>query len=131
LRGQPAPPRSKIVIASSPGSDGIDRPRDAGYHRVVHCSIWTWRGDPDDLAARYEMMVASVPVESMRFSACAKVPDGIVVFDTCPSKSVFDEFSTSDGFRGLLEAHGLDAPESVVDGPAVVAFVDGQRVDLD
>lgn len=73
--------------------------------------------------------MSSIPAESMRFSACARVPDGIVVFDTCPSKAVFDDFSASPGFRSLLEAHGLGAPDSIVDGPAVVAYADGRRVD--
>ncbi len=76
-------------------------------------------------------MVASIPAESMKFSACARVDDGIVVFDTCPSKEVFDEFHTSEGFRALLETHGLGQPDSLVDGPAVLAFADGRRVDGD
>jgi hypothetical protein len=95
----------------------------------VHCSIWTWRGDPDDLARRYEAMIAEIPTDMMRFSACAKVVDGIIVFDTCPSKEVFDEFHVSEGFTALLEAHGLDRPHSLVDGPAVAAFAGGQRMD--
>jgi hypothetical protein len=83
----------------------------------------------DELASRYEAMTASIPAESMRFSACARHTGGIAVFDTCPSKAVFDEFSTSAGFRSLVEAHDLDAPECVVDGPAVIAYADGRRVD--
>ena len=65
----------------------------------------------------------------MRFSACARVADGIVVFDTCPSKAVFEEFSVSEGFRAPLEAHGLGDPDSVVDGPVVAAYAEGRRVD--
>jgi hypothetical protein len=97
------------------------------YRSVVHCSIWTWRGDPDDLAARYEAMIATLSSENMQFSACARTADGIVVFDTCPSKAVFDAFSP--GLREMLEAHGLGAPISVVDYPIVAAYALGRRID--
>jgi hypothetical protein len=95
----------------------------------VHCSLWTYHGDPDDLAARYEAMVTEVPIDSMQFSACFRTPDGIVVFDTCPSKEVFDEFISSDGLRSLMARHGLDHPTSIVDHPMIAAFADGRRVD--
>ena len=74
-------------------------------------------------------MVADVPADNMQFSACAKSPDGIVVFDTCPSKEVFDEFSRSAGFQALLAQHGLEAPDSVEDYPVVAVYARGQRVD--
>lgn len=95
----------------------------------MHCSIWTWKGDPEDLAARYEALVADVPADNMQFSACAKTADGIIMFDTCPSKEVFDAFSSSDGFLALLARHGLDSPESVVDHPIIAAYAGGSRVD--
>ena len=95
----------------------------------MHCSIWTWHGDPDDLAQRYEALVSSIPAESMRFSACAKTADGIVVFDTCPTEEIFEAFQASEGFRSLLAEHGLGDPTSLDHGPAVVAFADGRRVD--
>jgi hypothetical protein len=71
-----------------------------------------------DLARRsgkYDAMIASFPSENMQFSACARTADGIVVFDICPSKAVFDEFGPE--LRAVLEAHGLGAPISGVDYP--------------
>ena len=95
----------------------------------VHCSLWTYRGDPDDLAARYEAMMAEIPPEAIEFAACIRTPDGIVIIDTCPSKEVFDEFVASEGFQALLARHGLDAPESLTDHPVVAAFAGGRRVE--
>ena len=95
----------------------------------MHCSLWTYRGDPDDLAARYEAMIAEIPPEAMEFAACIRTSDGIVIIDTCPSKEVFDEFTASEGFQALMARHGLDAPASLTDHPVVAAFAGGRRVE--
>ncbi len=95
----------------------------------MHCSIWTYEGDPDDLVARYEALLADIPPESMRFSACARTPTGIVILDTCPSKEVFDAFVASEDVKALFARHGLGEPASVVDHPVVAAFANGARVD--
>jgi hypothetical protein len=95
----------------------------------VHCSIWTFEGDPDTLVASYEAMLAHVPAENMRLSACAKTPTGIVLFDTCPSKEAFDAFFASEDVRALFAAHGLDQPASVENFPVVAAFAHGSRID--
>jgi hypothetical protein len=95
----------------------------------MHCSIWTYEGDPDELVRRYHAMLADLPLENMRFAACARTPTGIVIFDTCPSKEVFDGFMAAPEVRALLEHHQLHAPASLVDYPVVAAFAGGQRVD--
>ena len=96
---------------------------------AVHCSIWTYVGDPDELTARYERMVEALPAANMRFTACARTPTGIVLFDTCPSKEAYDAFFASSQTQAFLVAHGLDAPESIVDYPVVRAYAGGRRVD--
>ena len=95
----------------------------------MHCSVWTYHGDPDALAEKYEAMLAEIPVEAMQFAMCAKTDDGIVIIDTCPSKEVFDEFAASEGLQALLARHGLDEPASLVDHPVVAAFAGGRRID--
>ncbi len=95
----------------------------------MHCSIWTYRGDPDDLAARYQRMVAEIPADNMQFSACARTDDGIVIFDTCPSREVYEQVAASAGLRALLTRHGLEAPDSLSDFPVVAAYAGGRRVD--
>lgn len=95
----------------------------------MHCSMWTYHGDPDALERQYEAMVAEIPIGAMRFALCIKLPDGIMIVDTCPSKEVFDDFAASDGLRELLVRHGLDAPTSLVDHPVIAAFAGGQRVE--
>ena len=67
-------------------------------------------GDPADLTPAYDRLVASIPAGMIELQVCVVVEGGITVFDTCPSRAVFDEFSTSDGFTAAVEAAGLPTP---------------------
>lgn len=95
----------------------------------MHCSISTYVGDTADLVARYEALVAEVPAENMRFHACARTNNGIVIFDTCPSKEAYDSFWSSPDVLALLERHGLADPTERLDFPVVRAYAGGTRVD--
>jgi hypothetical protein len=94
----------------------------------MHASVWEYVGDPDELAAGYEAMVAEVPTDNMRFAACVRTATGILVIDTCPSQEVFEEFFGRPEVRMLMAHHGLGDPVSVVDGPVVAAFAGGERL---
>jgi hypothetical protein len=91
----------------------------------MHASIWRFRGDPDELAARYDAMVAEIPAASMRLHLCLRADDGLLLVDTCPSREVYEEFAASEGFRALRGKHGLPEPESLEDFPVHRALVDG------
>ena len=92
----------------------------------MHASIWRFRGDPDDLLPRYDAMVAEIPRENMRLHVCLRSDEGIMLFDTCPSREVFESFSAGDTFRELRRRHGLPEPERLEDFPVHAAFVEGQ-----
>jgi len=91
----------------------------------MHASIWRFRGEPDDLLARYDAMLAEMPTRSMRLHLCLRAEDGILLVDTCPSREVFEAFSADPGFAALRARHGLPEPESLEDFPIHVAYVDG------
>ena len=93
----------------------------------MHASIWRFAGDPDELLRSYESMVAEIPAANMRLHLCLSDADGIVLVDTCPSKEVFDSFFAGEGFRSLLERHGLPEPTSREDFPVHGAWIEGQR----
>ncbi len=95
----------------------------------MHSSVWTYHGDPDDLARRYEAMVAEIPAEAMQFGACLRTADGIIIVDTCPSNEVFDEFVVLEGLQALLDRHGLGRPDRLEGHPVVAAFAGGRRID--
>jgi hypothetical protein len=89
----------------------------------MYASIWRFAGDPDDLLARYDALVAELP--ALRLHICLRASDGFVLVDTCPSREVFEAFSTGEAFRDLRRRHGLPDPEHVEGFPVHVAFVDG------
>jgi hypothetical protein len=94
----------------------------------MHASIWTFAGDPDELARRYDAMVAEIPAASMRLQLCLRTDDGIVLVDTCPDRATFEAFAGSEAFRALRERHGLPEPARREDHPVHAAFVDGRRL---
>jgi hypothetical protein len=93
----------------------------------MHASIWTFVGDPDELARRYDAMVAEIPAAGMRLHLCLRTEEGIVLVDTCPSREAFEAFAGGEAFRALRARHGLPEPERVTDHPVHAAFVDGRR----
>jgi hypothetical protein len=72
--------------------------------------MYRFDGDPAELVAAYDRLIAGFPPGMIELQLCVRRPDGITVFDTCPSAEVFAEFSTSEGFAGALRAAGLPTP---------------------
>jgi hypothetical protein len=93
----------------------------------MHASIWRFSGDPDDLVARYEAMLAELPPASVQLQLCLRASDGILLVDTCPTREVFEAFAASPEFAALRARHGMPEPDSVEDHPVAAAFVDGGR----
>ena len=91
----------------------------------MHASIWKFDGDPDDLLARYDAMIAEIPRANMTLHLCLRAPNGIVMVDTCPTREAFEAFAHSEGFRALRQRHGLPEPSELTDHPVHQAFVDG------
>jgi hypothetical protein len=93
----------------------------------MHCSIWRFAGDPEDLEARYLALLAEVPESNHVLHAAAKTPDGLLIFDTCPSEEVYRSFFEGPG-AALFASHGL-VPTSREDHPVVRAYGSGARLD--
>jgi hypothetical protein len=93
----------------------------------MHASIWKFNGDPDELVASYEAMLAEIPTANMQLHLCLRAPDGILLVDTCPTREVFEAFAASPDFAALRARHGMPEPESVEDHAVALAFVDGER----
>ncbi|MDX6560824.1 MAG: hypothetical protein QOD65_638 [Gaiellales bacterium] len=93
----------------------------------MHASIWKLQGDPADLLDRYDALLAEMPTANMRLHLCLRASDGIVIVDTCPSRQVFQEFTSSEIFSGMLERHGLPFPSRLDDFPVHAAIVDGRH----
>ena len=61
----------------------------------MHASIWRFAGDPDELLARYDAMLAELPREQMRLHLCLRDRDGIMIVNTCPTAEAFHAFAGS------------------------------------
>jgi hypothetical protein len=94
----------------------------------LHCSLWRFEGDPDDLERRYLDLLAEVPESNHRLHAAAKTPTGLLIFDTCPSEQVYRDFFEGQGLE-LFEKHGL-VPASREDYHVSRAYAQGTRVDV-
>jgi hypothetical protein len=85
----------------------------------VHLGIYEFHGDPDELLPAYERLMSSLPAGNVSWHLCVRRDDGIVIYDTCPSKDVFDGFSSSPAFHQAIAAAGL--PDPAISGLPVVA----------
>jgi hypothetical protein len=95
----------------------------------MHSSLWRFEGDPDDLERRYLALLAEVPESNHRFHVAAKTPDGLLIFDTCPSEEVYRQFFGPGGpGTALFERHGL-VPAASDHYPVIRAYARGGRVD--
>jgi hypothetical protein len=93
----------------------------------MHASILKFSGDPDDLLRRYDAMLAEASPTAMRLHLCMRVPDGILLVDTCPTREAAEAFVTGP-FRDLCARHGMPEPEQPEQFPVHVAVVEGQPV---
>jgi hypothetical protein len=94
----------------------------------MHATITTFTGDPDELARRYDAMLADIPLDSVRLHLCLRSDDGLTVVDTCPTREDYERFYGSGAFKTLLERHGMPEPSSFADHPVHAAITDGTPV---
>jgi hypothetical protein len=85
----------------------------------VHLGIYEFDGDPKQLLVAYDALMERMPPAGIEWHLCAVRPDGITIYDTCPSEEVFRRFSASPEFAAALRGAGL--PEPRVTGRAVHA----------
>ena len=87
----------------------------------MHCSVWRFKGDPDALERGYRALIERVPETNHVVHAAARTPDGLLIFDMCPSEEAYHAFFGSDAVRALFAEHGLEGGV-VEDFPVVLAF---------
>jgi hypothetical protein len=92
---------------------------------LMHLGIYDIDGDPTELLAAYDRLIAMMPEGQLVFHACAVRENGITVYDACPSKEAFEKFSTSEEFRGATAAAGLPWPRRIEGLPVHAARAKG------
>ena len=71
---------------------------------------YDYEGDPVELLAAYDRVMAGMPADSLIFHICIQRDGGITVYDACPSAEVFASFSSSPEVLGAMTAAGLPTP---------------------
>lgn len=76
----------------------------------MYLTAYRFAGDPAELLRGHDRLLAAIPAENVDLHLVVVGDAGITVLDACPSRAVFEEFSTSPGFRAALADAGLPAP---------------------
>ena len=89
----------------------------------LYLGVTHFDGDPDDLLAGYHRMLERFPPESLALHLCITRDGGLTVFDACPTKAIYEEFTGSEMFLGAIAAAGLPAPRIEAVGDVHVALL--------
>jgi len=77
---------------------------------TTHFAAYHFDGERDELLTGYDRLLASYPPEILDLNVCVVTDGGITVYDSCPSREVFEEFSRSPEFAAAVAAAGLPQP---------------------
>jgi hypothetical protein len=80
-------------------------------------------GDPRELLPAYGRMLEKFGLEALDVHLCIIRDGGLTVFDACPTKEIYEEFTRSDTFLGAIAEAGLPAPRVSGLGDIQVAHV--------
>jgi hypothetical protein len=73
----------------------------------MYLSAYHFDGTAAELLPAYHRLLASFPPGAVTLQLCTVTERGITVFDTCPSREAFQEFSTGETFRVAVAMAGL------------------------
>ena len=63
-------------------------------------------GDPGELLPAYRRMLDGFGIDTLDVHLCIAREDGLTVFDACPTREVYEEFTSSGMFRDAVAAAG-------------------------
>jgi len=90
--------------------------------------VYRFAGEPAALLAAYERLLAGMPTREFKLHVCAHNPQGLEIYDTCPSREVFESFAASVEFRDALAGAGLGTPAVHPIGEVDSVFAAGERL---
>jgi hypothetical protein len=90
--------------------------------------VYHFDGDTTALLACYDRLLALFPPNSFDFHACVQRADGISVYDACPDRPTFEQFSSGPEFRDTIRSVGLPSPRVEQLGEVYAARARGGQV---
>ena len=83
----------------------------------MYLGVYEIDGDPARLLPAYDRLMAGMPDDLVHLHACAVREDGITIYDACPTREAFEQFSAGDEFRSAAESAGLPWPDRITGLP--------------
>ena len=80
-------------------------------------------GDPGELLPAYQRMLDKFGLEALDVHLCITTDAGLTVFDACPTREIYEEFTRSETFLGAIAEAGLPIPRVSGLGNIQVAHV--------
>lgn len=90
-------------------------------------AVYRFQGEPTALQAAHERVLGMLPLDKVAMNAGVPRPDGLDVYDACPTRAEFEAFSTSAEFRGALAQAGLPPPTIAPLGEISALVLQGRR----
>jgi hypothetical protein len=78
---------------------------------IMFLGTYRVTGDPNELAAAYDRLMATFPEDQLLVHICVKTDEGLVIYDTCPSQADFRAFSTDPHVLAMMQEAGLPIPQ--------------------
>ena len=91
-------------------------------------SAYRFQGEPSALLAAHARLLEIIPASNLQLHASVPHPGGLDVYDTCPSRAVFETFSSGPGFADALARAGLPRPRIEPLGEIGTLVLQGQRI---
>jgi len=91
--------------------------------RSLYLGAVFFDGDPDELLPAYQRMLEKFGLETLDVHLCITRDGGLTVFDACPTKQIYEEFTRSETFLGAIADAGLPVPRVSGLGDIQVAHV--------
>lgn len=76
----------------------------------MYLGAYHFDGAVDELLPAYHRLLDGMPPGAVELQLCAVTESGVTVLDACPSRAVFESFSTSEELRTAVVAAGLPQP---------------------
>jgi hypothetical protein len=95
--------------------------------RPLYLGAMHFDGDPSELLPAYRRMLDGFGIDTLDVHLCVAREDGLTVFDACPTREIYEEFTASGMFRDAVAAAGLPAPRIEGLGDVRVAHL-GQEI---
>jgi len=89
--------------------------------------IYRFEGNADKLLPAYDKLVKMIPPGNLHLQVCISDEKGISIYDACPSREIFEAFSSSQELQTALQGAGLPQPEVSQLGEVHSAFLAGKR----